>query len=86
MISARSKFESWYPHDVSKWKLNAFLYLQEDINEALITNIVALGDSQMEMDAAHNLASTYSKALIKTVKFREFPKPNELVKQLNLVI
>ena len=24
--------------------------------------------------------------MIKTVKYREFPRPNELVKQLNLVI
>ena len=40
----------------------------------------------MEMDAAHNLAQKFPKSLIKTVKFREFPKPNELVKQLNLVI
>jgi hypothetical protein len=28
----------------------------------------------------------FQKALIKTVKFRELPRPNELVKQLNLVI
>ncbi len=52
----------------------------------MITNLIALGDSMMEMDAAHNLALKFQKALIKTVKFREFPKPNELVKQLNLVI
>jgi hypothetical protein len=52
----------------------------------MITNILALGDSMMEIDAAHHLALRFSKALIKTVKFREFPKPNELVKQLNLVI
>ena len=49
-------------------------------------NVVALGDSMMEMDAAHHLASIFQKALIKTVKFREFPKPYEIVKQLNLVI
>jgi hypothetical protein len=49
-------------------------------------NIIALGDSMMELEAAHQLALTFQKALIKTVKFRELPKPNELVKQLNLVI
>jgi len=52
----------------------------------MMTNIVALGDSMMEIDAAHHLALRFQKALIKTVKFREYPKPNELVKQLNLVI
>ena len=45
-----------------------------------MTNIVALGDSMMELDAAHHLAQKYNQAFIKTVKFREFPKPSELVK------
>lgn len=52
----------------------------------MITNIIAMGDSMMEIDAAHHLSQKFSKSLIKTVKFREYPKPNELVKQLNLVI
>jgi hypothetical protein len=34
----------------------------------------------MEMEAAQQLAMRFDKALIKTVKFREFPKPNELLK------
>lgn len=72
--------------DVSQWKLHAFLETQKSINEASMTNIVALGDSMMELDAAHHLAMRFKHAFIKTVKFREYPKPNELVKQLNLVI
>jgi len=71
---------------VPKWKLYAFLETQSELNNGNIKNLVALGDSMMEMDAAHHLAMKFNKALIKTVKFREFPKPNELVKQLNLVI
>jgi len=51
-----------------------------------VKNIIALGDNQLEIDAAHHLAQKFQSALIKTVKFREFPRPNELVKQLNLVI
>jgi len=39
-----------------------------------------------ELDAAHQLAMEFDKALIKTIKFKEFPKPNELVRQLSLVI
>jgi hypothetical protein len=39
-----------------------------------------LGDSNIEMDAAHHLATKFPKALIKTVKFRECPTPDELVK------
>lgn len=86
IISARTKYESFFPSDVSQWKLHAFLETQNIINDAVITNIVALGDSMMEIDAAHHLAQKFNQAFIKTVKFREFPKPNELVKQLNLVI
>lgn len=56
IISARSKYEPRFPGDVTKWKLNAFLETQENIDEALITNIIALGDSMMEIDAAHHLA------------------------------
>ena len=38
-----------------------------------------------ELDAAHTLASCFSRALIKTIKFKELPKPSELVRQLTLV-
>ena len=86
IISARAKYEHKYPDDVPKWKLYAFLETQQELTNGNIKNLVALGDSMMEMDAAHHLAMRFNKALIKTVKFREFPKPNELVKQLNLVI
>lgn len=56
IISARTKYESFFPQDVSQWKLHAFLETQVIINQASITNIVALGDSMMEIDAAHHLA------------------------------
>jgi hypothetical protein len=45
-----------------------------------------MGDNMFEIEAAYYLGSKYESAFIKTVKFREFPRPNELVKQLNLVI
>jgi hypothetical protein len=56
IISARTKYESYFPTDVSQWKLHAFLETQGSIDGAMITNIVALGDSMMEIDAAHHLA------------------------------
>lgn len=56
IISARARYECHFPGEVNKWKLNAFLETQRDLDEAMITNLVALGDSMMEMDAAHNLA------------------------------
>eukprot|EP00362_Geleiidae_sp_MMETSP1317_P001421 CAMPEP_0201284734 /NCGR_PEP_ID=MMETSP1317-20130820/83109_1 /ASSEMBLY_ACC=CAM_ASM_000770 /TAXON_ID=187299 /ORGANISM="Undescribed Undescribed, Strain Undescribed" /LENGTH=87 /DNA_ID=CAMNT_0047606061 /DNA_START=380 /DNA_END=643 /DNA_ORIENTATION=+ len=51
-----------------------------------ITNIVCLGDSNIELDAGHTLARQYKSACIKTVKFRECPNPEELVRQLELVM
>ena len=86
IISARAKYESHFPHDIPKWKLYTFLDTQTELTNGNMKNVVALGDSMCEIDAAHHLAMKFQKALIKTVKFREFPKPNELVKQLNLVI
>jgi hypothetical protein len=56
IISARTKYECHFPGDVTQWKLNAFLETQENIDDAMITNIIALGDSMMEIDAAHHLA------------------------------
>lgn len=85
IISARARYEH-LTKDYSQWKINAFLEAQEDLKNANIKNIIALGDNQLEIDAAHHLAERFDQALIKTVKFREFPRPTELVKQLNLVI
>lgn len=51
----------------------------------LITNLICLGDSNIEIEAAHVLAKGFSQSLIKTIKFRENPKPEELTKQQDLV-
>lgn len=51
-----------------------------------VTNLIALGDSQFEMDAVKNLGTQFPRALLKTIKFREMPSPDELVKQINLVL
>jgi len=44
-----------------------------------------MGDSHIEIDAAHVLARQFDQALIKTVKFKENPRPDELIKQHQLV-
>lgn len=51
-----------------------------------ITNVIALGDNMFEIEAAHILGSKFKSSFIKTVKFRTSPSPNELIKQLNLVL
>jgi hypothetical protein len=86
IVSARGDYEKKYPGDSRQWKIQAFLEMLKSINSNLVTNLICLGDSIIEMEAAHILASKFSQAYIKTIKFREAPKPDELIKQLNLVI
>lgn len=51
-----------------------------------MTNMLCLGDSNIEIEAAHCLGKEFSNAVVKTVKFRENPRPDEMIKQLNLVV
>lgn len=59
IISARSRFERTFPGEVPKWKVHAFLETQGHLTNGNIKNIIALGDSMMELDAAHQLALTF---------------------------
>lgn len=55
------------------------------LNRDPITNIIAIGDSQIEIDAANYFAQTFWRACIKTIKLKEFPSIIELTKQLELI-
>lgn len=76
-------------------KMQAFLETMKELEIGAVTNLVALGDSNwgtptfssyfVEMEAVKHLATKFPRALLKTVKFREVPTPEELVKQLTLV-
>jgi len=85
VISARSGYEDLFPGDYHRWKTEAFLGIKKNFDKNIITNLICLGDSHIEIDAAHVLAQQFSQAMIKTIKFRENPRPDELVKQLELV-
>ena len=85
IVSARGEYEKVYPGNSRQWKIEAFLRLQNSVNMALVTNLICLGDSLFEMEAGRILASKFSEAFIKTIKFREAPKLEELIKQLKLV-
>ena len=85
VISARSEHEGLYPGQYHEWKIQAFLNVQKEMSSKVITNLVSLGDSTIEMDAVHVMGNEFAQALIKTVKFRETPTPEELAKQLELV-
>lgn len=84
IISARGEYENLYPNNSRMWKIKAFIDMVKSIDCSLVTNIVCVGDSFVEIEAAKALASKFSQAYIKCVKFREVPKPEELDKQLVL--
>jgi hypothetical protein len=50
------------------------------MNKDLITNIVAVGDSQIEIDAAQTLSEQFKVACLKTVKLKEQPSVVELLR------
>ena len=85
IISARGEYESKFPNDAKMWKVQAFLKVQKKFDD-IVTNIICLGDSVIEIEAGKILADKFSEAFIKTIKFRESPKPEELNKQLTLVL
>lgn len=86
IISARSAYEARFPNNVSQWKQQAFLALQGRLDQHALTNLISIGDSAFEMDAAHAMGDRFAKAVVKTVKFVPQPKPQELCAQLGLVL
>ena len=85
IISARCDWEYAFPNDMKKWKIHAFLSLQKELDTKLVTNIICLGDSLFEIEAGRIFANCFTEAFVKTVKFKEGPKLEELNKQLILV-
>ena len=55
------------------------------LDKAAITNLVAVGDAEYEMEAAKNFAGMSDRCLIKLVKLRECPSFEELRKELAVV-
>jgi hypothetical protein len=86
IISARSRYESLYPNDVSMWKIHAFRDLQRRLDLPIITNLNSMGDANYEMEATQMMGKEFSEALVKTIKLREHPSPEELLKELELVV
>ena len=85
IISARAEYENVFPGESNKWKIQAFLDLQRIFNVKLVSNIICFGDSLLEMQAGKILGSKLSEAFVKTIKFKETPKMEELLKQLSVV-
>jgi hypothetical protein len=85
IISARNEYEDSYPGEAKLWKQKAFLNLKNKINLNLATNIICVGDSIFELEAGKILASKINNSFIKTIKLKQNPCPEDLVKQLDLI-
>ena len=83
--SARSLYEKKYPGNLKKWKIQTFLDLEQELNTGF-NNIICLGDSEQEIDACYLLATRLENCIHKTVKLRSDPKPEDLNKQLNIIL
>jgi len=86
IISARGLYENKYPNDFFAWKNKAFNDIIQNYEKNLPTNIVCLGDSEYEIKAANHLSEKFPNGYLKTIKFREKPKINQLINELNLVL
>ena len=86
ILSARNDYKDLYPDDIKMWKQQAFLTLKEKIDTNLITNILCFGDSIIELEAGKKLASEINNSFIKTIKFKEFPELDDIIKQINLIL
>lgn len=85
VISARTRYEKLFPRNYQRWKVEAFMETRKDMDSQAMTNLIALGDNIFEIEAAYILGAQFKNAFIKTVKFRQSPSTNELIKQLKLV-
>ena len=85
IISARGECKNIFPNNIQEWKIQTFSNLRKNFNNKLVTNIICLGDSMLEFETGKILAKFFKEAFIKTVKFKEDPKIDELNKQLILV-
>ena len=85
IISARGLYENQYPYDSFMWKINAFNDIVSLFDHTLLSNIICIGDSFLEIEAGKNLSNKFTNAFIKTIKFKENPSIDELIMEIKLV-
>lgn len=86
VISARSEYEKLYPNEPKRWKQEAFLVLKEKLDCSVLTNIICVGDSTAELEAAQQVCRVLDHAILKTIKFKQAPHLEELGKQQTVVL
>ena len=85
IISARRAYENQFPNNSKIWKLAVFRDIGNLYNKNAVTNIISFGDSIIENDAAVKFGSLFKECFIKTIKLKEEPKIEDMIKQLELI-
>ena len=85
IISARGLYENQCPNDSYMWKMNTFNDIVNLYDQNLLSNIMCIGDSFLEINAGKNLSNQFKNAFIKTIKFKEAPTIDELIMEIKLV-
>lgn len=86
VISARNWFEKEYPGDSRLWKQKCFEEIGKIYSPHKTTNLITVGDSLIEMEAAYKFAKCINTCYIKTIKLKDSPSPTQLAKQLKLIV
>ena len=86
IISARALYEKKYPNNYKTWKNMAFNDIIKNYDLNIPSNVICMGDSTYEMEAAHALSNKFQDGFIKAIKFKELPRVDELISQLNLIL
>ena len=85
IISARGLYENQCPNDSYMWKMNTFNDIVNLYDQNLLSNIMCIGDSFLEINAGKNLSNQFKNVFIKTIKFKEEPTIDELIMEIKLV-
>ncbi len=85
LVSCRHEYEKSFPGDTNKWKLNSFLDTAKNLNHKLLTNIICVGDSLIDISSANKLGEKFNNCYVKTIKMKNNPKIEEIDLQLNVI-
>ena len=89
IISARSTYEARYPGSPNDWKTAAFIeQVAHAAESAPCIELMSIGDSLHEREAAHQVGARFSDgdvSSVKTVKMVERPTVEQLRRQLSLI-
>lgn len=85
VVSAQTTYDRQFPNNPAKWKAEAFLDVQRQLNPDTVMNMIAFGDADHEIDAAHALRRRMPQSVIKTLRFYQNPNPTQLLSELKYV-